>query len=146
MSRNINGIPVIAEEPELLCFECGKIAETRPYGKNGEELCYACAMKDKLTTETMMAIKLFGDPPDVAKVNAKIALTHAEHPCNTKLEGAVIHVLWSGRSLCGFSDKTPNYWPVGNYWVSVQSSQDPNILRITCALCAAKISADLRLA
>lgn len=64
MSRNINGIPVIEAEPDFLCALCGKIAETRPYGPNGEEICYECGMKDKETTERMMGIKLFGEVPD----------------------------------------------------------------------------------
>ena len=61
MSRNVNGIPVIEAEPELICFQCGRIAETRPYGPNGEELCYECGMKDVDTTNRMMGKVLFGD-------------------------------------------------------------------------------------
>lgn len=38
MSRRVNGIAVIAVEPEFICFECGRIAETRPYGPNGAEM------------------------------------------------------------------------------------------------------------
>lgn len=60
MSRRVNGIAVIAAEPELICFECGKIAETRPYGPNGSEICFECAMKDKTRTEHNMGVKLFG--------------------------------------------------------------------------------------
>lgn len=60
MSKNINGIPVIEAEPDFICTLCGKIAETRPYDANGEEICYECGMKDKETTEKMMDIKLFG--------------------------------------------------------------------------------------
>lgn len=61
MSRNINGIPVIEAEPEFICFLCGKIAETRPYGPNGEEICYECGMKDQETTNRVMGKVLFGD-------------------------------------------------------------------------------------
>lgn len=61
MSKRINGIPVIAVEPDMICFQCGKIAETRPYEPNGEEICFACGQKDKATTERMMGIKLFGE-------------------------------------------------------------------------------------
>lgn len=67
MSRNIGGIPVIEGEPDFLCFLCGKISETRPYGPNGEEICYECGMKDLETTNKMMGIKLFGDDPTPRK-------------------------------------------------------------------------------
>lgn len=63
MSRNVNGVVVIEAEPDFLCFKCGKVAETRPYGPNGEEICYECGMADRETTDGMMAIKLFGDAP-----------------------------------------------------------------------------------
>lgn len=67
MSRNVNGIPVIEAEPDFLCALCGKIAETRPYGPNGEEICFECGQKDIPTTERMMGIKLFGDNPNAPK-------------------------------------------------------------------------------
>ncbi len=30
------------------CALCDQKADTRPYGKQGEELCYPCGMKDEL--------------------------------------------------------------------------------------------------
>lgn len=64
MSKNVNGVPVIEAEPDFICFQCGKIAETRPYGPNGEEVCFECGMKDLETTERMMGTKLFGESHD----------------------------------------------------------------------------------
>jgi hypothetical protein len=32
------------------CELCGKIDELRPYGANGEWICFKCAMKDEATT------------------------------------------------------------------------------------------------
>lgn len=64
MSRNINGLVIIAEEPDFICFLCGKIAETRPYGPNREEICYECAMLDEEGTKRRMGIVLFGDKPE----------------------------------------------------------------------------------
>lgn len=29
------------------CQMCGKVDELRPYGPNGEEVCFDCAMKDE---------------------------------------------------------------------------------------------------
>ena len=60
MSRRIDGIAIIEPEPDFLCFQCGKIAETRPYGPNGEEICYECGQKDLETTSRMMNKVLFG--------------------------------------------------------------------------------------
>jgi hypothetical protein len=34
-----------AENPQT-CELCGTVAETRPYGPNGEEVCFECGMKD----------------------------------------------------------------------------------------------------
>ena len=61
MSRNVNGVVIIEAEPDFICFQCGKVAETRPYGPNGEELCFECAMKDEATTTRMMNKVLFGE-------------------------------------------------------------------------------------
>lgn len=61
MSRNIGGIPVIFAEDDDICQQCGKVAETRPYGPNGERICYECGQKDKTTTERMMRKVLFGE-------------------------------------------------------------------------------------
>ena len=70
MSRNVNGVPVIEVEPDFICFLCGKIAETRPYGPNGEEICYECGMRNEEQTNAMMNHKLFGDPDPRQKVNS----------------------------------------------------------------------------
>lgn len=42
------------------CELCGKTAETRPYGPNGEEVCFACAMKDEAAAERAFAAR-FGE-------------------------------------------------------------------------------------
>ena len=34
-----------AEQPKL-CELCGKVAQTRPYGPNGERVCFPCGKKD----------------------------------------------------------------------------------------------------
>lgn len=61
MSKRIGNAIIICEEPEDKCELCGKIAELRPYGPNGERICFDCAMKDPETTEKMMGKYLFGD-------------------------------------------------------------------------------------
>lgn len=63
MTKRIGNIIVIEPEPPGQCDLCGKIAELRPYGPNGECICYECGMKDEETADRMMGIKLFGDKP-----------------------------------------------------------------------------------
>ena len=47
MSRKIPGGFIIEVEPPQQCDLCGRIAELRPYGPNGEVVCHPCAMLDK---------------------------------------------------------------------------------------------------
>ena len=42
MSDKIGDTFFIEEEPEQQCDLCGKIAELRPYGPNGECICFEC--------------------------------------------------------------------------------------------------------
>ena len=43
----MSGRGVLAVEPPQACELCGKFEETRPYGPNGERVCFECGMKDK---------------------------------------------------------------------------------------------------
>lgn len=38
---------VICRKRDRKCELCGKVAETRPYGPKGEEVCFECGMKDE---------------------------------------------------------------------------------------------------
>jgi formylmethanofuran dehydrogenase subunit E len=38
---------IVQVEPPSRCELCGEVKETRPYGPNGEEVCYACGMLDE---------------------------------------------------------------------------------------------------
>lgn len=60
MSRRIGDIVVIEPEKAQQCDFCGKVAELRPYGPNGECICFECGEKDIVTTERMMKKVLFG--------------------------------------------------------------------------------------
>lgn len=42
---------VICEEDDSLCELCGRVAECRPYGPNGESVCFDCAMKDEAAAQ-----------------------------------------------------------------------------------------------
>jgi hypothetical protein len=65
MSKRIGNAVVIAREPDMICHECGKVAETRPYGRGGAEMCYKCGEKIPDVVQHNMAIKLFGDTGDL---------------------------------------------------------------------------------
>ena len=43
----MSGRGFIAQEKPQRCELCGKVEETRPYGPNGERVCFECGMKDK---------------------------------------------------------------------------------------------------
>jgi len=52
---------IIREEQKKKCELCDKIAETRPYGKNGERVCFKCGMKDKKSAEKGIDKLIFGE-------------------------------------------------------------------------------------
>lgn len=47
---------VIEKETESICAYCGKIAETRPYGKDGADICFYCAMKNEKQTREIFGM------------------------------------------------------------------------------------------
>jgi len=47
MSEKKGSTFVIEAENKQQCDLCGKIAELRPYGPNGECVCFSCGMKDE---------------------------------------------------------------------------------------------------
>ena len=59
----MSGLGFIAEELAQVCEMCGKIDECRPYGPNGEQICFECATTkcDKEQVEKRMANHIFGD-------------------------------------------------------------------------------------
>ena len=54
MSKVVGNTFHIEVEADGKCTNCGKVAELRPYGKGGANICYCCGMKDMETTKTMM--------------------------------------------------------------------------------------------
>lgn len=47
----MSGPGVIEAEGNGRCQLCGKLDETRPYGPNGEEVCFDCGMKNQAAAE-----------------------------------------------------------------------------------------------
>lgn len=52
---------IIEQTPPAKCELCGKVAELRPYGPNGENICFQCGMKDEKTTEKRFRQVVFGE-------------------------------------------------------------------------------------
>jgi len=46
MTRQVGNTLVIEAEPPAKCELCDKVAELRPYGPKGENICFACGKKD----------------------------------------------------------------------------------------------------
>lgn len=60
----MSGPGFIAEQPPEVCELCGKIDECRPYGPNGENICFECATSTpemKAIVEKKMAAYIFGE-------------------------------------------------------------------------------------
>lgn len=51
MSKKLGKKFIISEQKPQECEYCGKIAELRPYGENGDNICFKCAMEDEKETE-----------------------------------------------------------------------------------------------
>lgn len=60
----MSGPGIISAEPDQVCEVCGNIDECRPYGPNGEQICFNCGMKDPETTRKKMGEYIFGEKPD----------------------------------------------------------------------------------
>ena len=55
MTRKIGNVLIISKEKKQQCDLCGIIAELRPYGPNGEVICFDCGMKHRETTQRAFA-------------------------------------------------------------------------------------------
>jgi hypothetical protein len=61
MSFRIGKIVVIADEPDKTCELCGKVADCRPYGPRGEQVCFECGMKDEAAAKRQFKRIILGD-------------------------------------------------------------------------------------
>lgn len=60
MSKVVNGTFFIEHEEPGTCEYCGKVAELRPYGRNGARICFACGMANEEETSANMKMLLAG--------------------------------------------------------------------------------------
>ena len=51
----------IVPEPDGRCELCGAVEETRPYGPNGEQVCFSCGMKDEEATKRQFEGRIRGE-------------------------------------------------------------------------------------
>lgn len=58
---------ISAERPQQ-CDLCGKLAELRPYGPNGECVCFECGMKDKEACKRGISRLVFGEFTDKREI------------------------------------------------------------------------------
>ena len=49
MSQIKDGVLYIQDQSPKMCSVCGRLTETRPYGKGGALVCFPCGMKDEET-------------------------------------------------------------------------------------------------
>lgn len=68
--RDEHGNAWIVPEPDGRCDLCGAVEETRPYGPNGENICFDCGMKDEAATQRRMGVVLFGDAENEKEAGA----------------------------------------------------------------------------
>ena len=59
----MSGLGIIQEQPPEVCEMCGKVDECRPYGPEGENICFGCATTkcDPAQGEKRMAKHIFGE-------------------------------------------------------------------------------------
>lgn len=50
----------------------------------------------------------------------------------------IVHILYHGQPLCGFSSEVPAHWPSGHLWVCVEDKE-----RATCPECKKELTAKL---
>lgn len=59
--RTLDEKAVIVATGKQKCELCSKQAETRPYGPRGENICFACGMKDEKVTGRQFMRSVFGE-------------------------------------------------------------------------------------
>lgn len=56
MTRRIGDTIIIEPEPPAPCENCGEVEELRPYGPNGQRICFDCGQKIPGTQERFNAL------------------------------------------------------------------------------------------
>lgn len=61
MSKRVGRVSIIVPEEDRTCQMCGKVAECRPYGHNGQDICGECAETIPEIVNHNLSIVLFGE-------------------------------------------------------------------------------------
>jgi len=51
MTRRVGNVQVLERELPTKCSVCGRVAECRPYGPNGSQICIDCVRKPEYIRE-----------------------------------------------------------------------------------------------
>jgi len=65
MTRRVGDVVIVEVEEDDVCELCGKVDELRPYGPNGERICYDCGMLNPEATKAAL-LKLYNGVESVA--------------------------------------------------------------------------------
>lgn len=60
MTRREGDRLIVARERPQQCDLCGSISELRPYGPNGEAICFDCGMANRETTDAAFLRQVVG--------------------------------------------------------------------------------------
>lgn len=60
MTRREGDVVVFEATAPESCEHCKQVRELRPYGPNGESICFECGMLDEATTEKMFTKMILG--------------------------------------------------------------------------------------
>ena len=60
MTHKVGNVLSIEKTPDCICELCGETDELRPYGPNGESVCFTCAMKDEKAAGRAFDALMFG--------------------------------------------------------------------------------------
>lgn len=79
MTQVIGDTIILGDEPGI-CEMCGEEEDLRPYGPNGENVCYACGMKDKQAAAKACNKRLFHLSDEDAEIAGKRLVEAMENP------------------------------------------------------------------
>ena len=57
----MSGPGYISAEDDRRCELCGKVAECRPYGPHGEQVCFECGMKNEEAAKRHFSARVLGE-------------------------------------------------------------------------------------
>ena len=59
--KTVKTVGIVMQASARKCDLCGKMAELRPYGPKGENVCFPCGMKDEAAAKRQFRKVVFGE-------------------------------------------------------------------------------------